>query len=72
MRKILDVKNVNKSKNRIIPAKLESKKQDKKTLAPRKVSGRDVSNERRGRAMSRLLIGASQEIIFNNNLLIYK
>ena len=34
-----DVKNVNKSKNRFTPAKLESKKQDKKPLTPRKGSG---------------------------------
>ena len=30
---ILDVKNVNKRKNRLTPAKLESKKQDKKVCA---------------------------------------
>ena len=34
-----DYKNVNKRKNRLTLLKLESKKHDKKTLAPRKVLG---------------------------------
>ena len=38
MLKNSDVKNVNKSKNRLTPVKLESKKQDKKVLASREGS----------------------------------
>ena len=49
-----DVKNLNKSKNRPTPAKIETKKQDKKLLASRVRSGRNVSNERQGRATSHL------------------
>ena len=37
--KISNQKNVNKSKNRLTPTKLESKKQDKKVLASREGSG---------------------------------
>ena len=40
-----DVKNANKSKNRLTPAKLESKKHDTKALTSREGSGSDVPIE---------------------------
>ena len=45
---------VNKRKNRLTLAKLESKKHDEKVLASRVGWGWKVSNERQGRAMSDL------------------
>ena len=48
--RISEVKNVNKRKNRLTPAKLESRKQDKKVLASRVGLGWEVSNEHQGRA----------------------
>ena len=45
MLKISDHKNVNKSKNRLTPAKLESKKHDTKALTSREGSGSDVPIE---------------------------
>ena len=44
----MDVKNVNKRKNPLTPVKLDSKKQDKETLARREGSGWEVSIDRRG------------------------
>ena len=53
-----DVKNVNNNKKKIplTPVKLESKKQDKKVLASRVESGRDVSIERYEEATSHLVL----------------
>ena len=42
---ISDVKKVNKRKNCLTPANLESKKKDKKVLVSRVEQGWDVSNE---------------------------
>ena len=56
--KISDVKNVNKRKNRLTPVKLESKKEDKKKIAPRMRSGWLVSIDRRGRYKWNLQTGS--------------
>ena len=47
-------KNVNKTKNRVRPLKLESKNQHKKIIALRVGSGWGISSECRGRATSDL------------------
>ena len=48
MLRILDVKNINKRKNRLTPVKLGSKKQHKKFLASREGSGgKSPSNDRK-------------------------
>ena len=54
MLRISDNKNINKSKNPLTSAKLESKKQDEKRIALRVVSGWGVSSERRGRTTTHL------------------
>ena len=55
MLRISDVKNVNKSKNRLTPAKLESKKQDKKVLASREGPSWGDLIERQEEAASHLV-----------------
>ena len=53
--KISDHKNVNKRKNRLTPAKLESKKQDKKNNRPGEGSGWEAAIVRQEEATSHLV-----------------
>ena len=50
------MKNVNKNKNRITPAKLESKKHDKKILVLRVGPGWEAPIDRLGRATTHLVL----------------